>query len=304
MIEEIWLETQGHTNIYMKKWSNPNIQPKAVVQLSHGMVEHINRYNEFADFLVSKGMVVVGNDHRGHGKTGEQQGLFGYFAETDGFEKTTNDLMYISKYIKKKYPNVPLFLLGHSMGSFLARRYIQNYSQMIDGLILSGTGYYPPALAKVGRALASTRPPKEKSNLMNYLTIGNNNRAIKHKKSAFDWLTRDETVIQNYISDPYTGFVPTGRFFYDLMSGLIKIHNPKLNESIRIDLPILLIGGDADPVGQFGSGVFKTAHLLEKAGIDDIITLLFEDGRHEVLNEINRQEVFQVIHKWIVDRLD
>src|SRR5699024_7505818 len=121
-----------------------------------------------------------------------------------------------------------------------------------------------------GKIIAGKVPAKEESRLMNYLALGNNNRAIKHKQSAFDWLSGDERIIQDFMADPYTGFIPTGGFFYDLMSGLVNIHNEKLNTSIRSDLPVFLISGEEDPVGQFGKGVFKTAHLLEKAGIQEI----------------------------------
>jgi len=300
---DIWIKTEDDTNVYIKKWFTPNIEPKAIVQLSHGMVEHINRYHHFAEFLLSKRILVYGNDHRGHGYTGEKQGLFGYFSKTDGFDKTTNDLVEVTQHIREDYPDTPIYLLGHSMGSFLARRYIQEHSHLIDGLILSGTGYYPPLIAKLGQILASTQSPTEKSQFMNNLTIGNNNKAIKQANTSFDWLTRDEQVVQAYIDDPYTGFIPTGRFFYDLMSGLTRIHKNHLNAGIRYDLPILLISGDADPVGQNGKGVFKTGHLFEKAGVQDITIRLYENGRHEILNEINQHEVYQDIYHWISHRL-
>lgn len=298
-----WLKSTDQTDIYVKKWANETNHPKAIVQLSHGMVEHIERYTPFAEFLLSHNIFVFGNDHRGHGETGVEQGLLGYFSDADGFEKTKEDLYTVTKHIQHEYPDTPLLLFGHSMGSFLARRYIQTYSHEINGLILSGTGYFSSPEIKLGKALANRLPPKEKSHLMNYLTIGNNNRAIKHKKSAFDWLTRDADAIQSYIEDPLSGFVPTARFFYDLMSGLEMIHSSQLNNGIRTDLPILLMSGDEDPVGKYGRGVLKTAHLLEDAGIESVMTMLFEHGRHEMLNEINNKEVFQFIYKWISQHL-
>lgn len=299
MDEDFWLKSPDQTNIRVRKWINKTNSPKAIVQLSHGMVEHIDRYSPFAEFLLSHNIFVFGNDHRGHGKTGLEQGLLGYLSDEDGFEKTKEDLYTVTKYIQQHYPNTPILLFGHSMGSFLARRYIQTYSHDVSGLILSGTGYFSLPEIKLGKILANRLPPKEKSHIMNYITTGSNNRAIKHKKSAFDWLTRDDEEIQIYLKDSLTGFVPTARFFYDLMSGLEMIHNPILNEGIRTDLPILLISGNQDPVGKYGKGVLKTAHLFDNTGIESIMVMLFEHGRHEMLNEINNKEVFQFIYKWI-----
>lgn len=299
MFVDTWMKMEDGVDLYVRKWVKQDTEPVAIIQLAHGMIEHINRYNEFADFLVSNRIFVYGNDHRGHGKTGEQQGLFGYFAEENGFEKAADDLFQITKQIKIDYPHAPVFLFGHSMGSFLARRYIQKHSSVIAGLILSGTGYYPSMTVKAGQTIAGMLPPKEQSKLMNYLTLGSNNKGIKERKSKFDWLTRDDQVIQDFIEDPYTGFIPTAGFFYDLMSGLTDIHNQKFNLRIRPDLPIFLISGDADPIGMNGKGVFKTAHLLEEAGIQDVVTMLFENGRHELLNEVNREEVFNTVLYWI-----
>lgn len=167
MEKTAWITTEDHVDIYLKKWYSSE-KPKAIVQLSHGMVEHINRYNEFAQFLVEQGIFVYGNDHRGHGHTGEKQGLLGYFAEEDGFTKTVNDLQMISKKIKLDHPNTPLFLFGHSMGSFLARNYLQKFSEEIDGVILSGTGYFPTLTSHAGKRIAAILPAKEESKFNEY----------------------------------------------------------------------------------------------------------------------------------------
>lgn len=301
--QEFWLTTEDQVDVYVKKWFKKGREPKAIVQLAHGMMEHINRYDEFATFLVKNDIVVYGNDHRGHGKTGAKQGLIGFLAESDGFSKTTNDLYEITKLIKKDYPSVPLFLFGHSMGSFLVREYIQKYSNMVDGVILSGTGYYPSAIIEGGKLLARTLPPKEESHLMDYLSFGQNNRKIKEKKTKFDWLSRDDQSVQAYIDDSQTGFVATARFFYDLMTGLGMIHNTEHNRLIRGDLPMLLISGDADPVGDYSKGIWKTADLYKRAGLNNFSVMLFNDARHELLNELNKEEVYQALYQWIENRL-
>lgn len=298
--KSFWLQMQDNVEIYVKRWFDPAKKPKAIVQLAHGMVEHIGRYNEFADYLVENDIFVYGNDHRGHGKTGEKQGLFGYLADEDGFEKTKNDLLQITSKIKQEYPDTPLILLGHSMGSFLARNYIQENSALINGVILSGTGHYPKLTSHLAKYIASTLPPKEKSKLMNSLSFHSYNKHFKSRKTNFDWLSADEKVVQTYMEDPLCGHIPTARFFHDLMDGIITIHNKKLNKSIRSDLPMLLISGVEDPVGDYAKGVWKTAHLYNETGLENVMTMLYEDGRHELLNEINRDEVYQAIYHWIL----
>ncbi|WP_284141125.1 alpha/beta hydrolase [Virgibacillus sp. LDC-1] len=299
MKKSYWLSMKDGVDVHVVSWTNPQEQPKAIVQLSHGMVEHIERYDEFANFLLNERIFVFGNDHRGHGKTGQKQGILGYFAAEDGFTKTASDLFTITTDIKSTYPNIPLFLLGHSMGSFLARKYIQTHSHAIKGVILAGTGYYPTSLTMVGKQMASILPPTKKSKLMNQLAFGSNNNRIKGKITKFDWLTQDKEAVKAYIEDPLTGFVPTARFFYDLMSGLQDIHQKQANGSIRKDLPMLLISGAADPVGSYGKGVWKTAQLYEEAGLEKVTTMLYENGRHELLNELNKKEVYQAISGWI-----
>lgn len=299
MEKTFWMRADDNTAIYVKKWYTDNEKPKAIVQLSHGMVEHINRYDAFAEYLLGQNIFVYGNDHRGHGNTGKEQGLLGYFAEEDGFAKTTEDLYMITNQIKSDHPATPVFLFGHSMGSFLARNYLQNYSREIDGIIISGTGYFPALQSHAGKLLANLLPPKEESKLMNALAFGKYNKKIKPKNTAFDWLSSDEKVIQTYMEDPHAGFIPTARFFYDLMDGLITMNDPKQNRSIRKNIPMLLISGDADPVGNYAKGIWKTAHLYEKSGLEKITTMLFSEGRHELLNESNKEEVYSAIYRWI-----
>lgn len=299
MRTEFWIESADDVEIYVRKWVNENKQPKAIVQLAHGMMEHIDRYDDFASYLVDNDIFVYGNDHRGHGKTGKKQGLVGYLSDQDGFAKTANDLYKVTKVIKKAYPATPLILFGHSMGSFLVRQYIQSHSDLIDGVILSGTGYFPTYVTKAGSLLARRLPPKEKSHMMNFLAFGLNNRKVNNKKTEFDWLTRDDKAVQTYIDDPRTGFIPTARFFYDLMEGLQTIHDSKLNQCIQKDLPMLLISGDADPVGDYAKGIWKTARLYEQIGMNHIKVMLFPEARHELLSELNKEEVYQAVDDWI-----
>lgn len=304
MEQESWMTVSDHSKVYVKKWFKQNEQPKAIVQIAHGMAEHIERYNDFATFLVNNNIFVYGNDHRGHGKTGEQQGRFGYFSDTNGFRRVATDIYELTNHIKSEYPNTPLFLFGHSMGSFLARKYIQDYSLLIDGVILSGTGYHTKVTTQLAKRLAEKLSPKEKSNLLNKLVFQAYNKKIPRHETEFDWLTRDKQAVQQYIADPYSGFVPTARFFYDLMDGLQMIQQKEANQSIRKELPIFIMSGDADPVGNYGKGIWKTAHYYRSVGLKDLKVMLFAGGRHELLNEINKDEVYETIYEWITRKIN
>lgn len=303
MEKEYWLKMNDETPVYVKRWTDPNRESKAIIQLSHGMAEHINRYNDFANVLVENGFDVYGNDHRGHGKTGEKQGLMGFLAEQDGFSKTATDLHTITTHIKQTQPHKPVFLFGHSMGSFLARHYIQIYSYDIDGVILTGTGYTKKPLITLAKSIAAILPKKEASPFMNKLVFENFNKHIQHPKTSFDWLSRDQKEVETYINDSYCGFIPTGRFFYDLMTGLEYIQSDKQNKMIRHDLPVLIMSGDADPVGSYEQGVWKTVQLYEKAGLQSVQVSLYNDARHELLHEINKEEVYQTTLQWLYDHI-
>lgn len=296
--KSFWYTTTDQTEIHVTHWSNEQT-PKAIIQIAHGMAEHILRYDDFANNLLSNGFHVYGSDHRGHGKTGESQGLLGYFSEADGFSKVVNDLYEVTKQIKQQYPAIPIILFGHSMGSFITRKYIQTYSNEIHSVILCGTGFFSKLTTVPAKILARTLPAKKESKLLNHLAFGNYNKRIDNPYNNFAWLSRDEAEVEKYTVDPFCGFIPTARFFYDLMDGLNHIHQPKNNLTIRKDLPMLIISGDADPVGNYGKGVFKVANFYEKIGIEQIKTMLIAGAMHEILNETNKLEVYQLITNWI-----
>lgn len=303
MEETFWIQSEADgTPIFTKKFFSDK-KPKALVQIAHGMAEHIQRYDEFAQFLVEQGIFVYGNDHRGHGESGLKQGLLGYFSERDGFLKAAKDLYQITKQMKNDYPDTPIFLFGHSMGSFLARCYMQQHSEEIDGVILSGTGYFPYHLTAFGKQIALRLEQKKASPLMNKLAFGGYNRKISYPKTAFDWLSRDDREVQKYVEDPLSGYIPTARFFVDLFTGIEQMQNKNANRSVHKDLPLLFISGDHDPVGNYGRGVWKSAELYESLGFRHITVLLYEKARHELLHEINRKEVFSSILKWMEQHL-
>lgn len=305
-LEQSWLKMDDGTDIFVRSWKGEG-KPKAILQILHGMAEHIGRYEPFAKFLVEKGIWVYGHDHRGHGETGKKAGLFGFFAEENGFDKVTADSYNVTLHIKKEFADVPLFLFGHSMGSFIARRYIQKYRNGLAGVILSGTTGNPGLLGKVGKWLAKREMKKlgkrTPSPLMDKLIFGSYNKGFEAAKNKFAWLSRDEEEVEKYIQDPYCGFVCTSGFFYDLLSGLEKIHDAKEIRNIQKDLPFFIFSGDRDPVGAYSIGVKKVIEQYKKHGINNITSVFYRDGRHEMLNEINRNIVFLDIWTWIDKQL-
>ncbi len=298
-----WLTMDDQVKVHVKQWQVRGEKPRAILQLSHGMAEHIERYDPFAQYLVEKGIYVFGNDHRGHGQTGKSAGRMGFLAKQDGFERIVDDLYTITLHIQKEYPETPVFLLGHSMGSFVARRYIQKYADAIQGVIISGTAYSPGVAGKMGKMLALMEErrsgPTAPSPLMNRLVFGANNKSFHNPITAFDWLCSNSEVVENYIDDPLCGFICSSRFFYDLLTGLEMIHDPNLIQTIPKDLPMLIFSGDMDPIGNNGKGIQKVVQQYKKNGLNNIEYKLFTNGRHEMLNEVNKDEVYTFVFDWI-----
>ncbi|MGV3467409.1 MAG: alpha/beta hydrolase [Heyndrickxia sp.] len=303
-----WVRMDDETEIYVKKWEVENAVPYAILQISHGMAEHIERYDEFAKFLVTKGIFVYGNDHRGHGHTGERAGLHGYFSDEDGFERVVDDLFEINKVIRKEHPDIPVFLFGHSMGSFLARRFIQKYAESIKGVIISGTSGNAGLLGRIGKSIAKREirknGAKTPSPLMNRLTFGNYNRSIDLPKTEFDWLTKDPDEVEKYMSDPYCGFVCSAGFFFDLITGMERIHQNRHIQGIPKALPMFIFSGEEDPVGGRTKGVRKVIAQYERNGLQNIDSVFFKEGRHEMLNEVNKHDVFNAVYSWMLKQLN
>jgi alpha-beta hydrolase superfamily lysophospholipase len=302
-------QTNDGVEIFVKKWT-PEIeeQPRAVVQIAHGMAEHIERYDSFANELAAHNIVVYGNDHRGHGRTATLNNSPGFFADEQGFEKVVDDMKMLTDLIRKDHPNVPVILFGHSMGSFLSRRYIQLHGDELSGVILSGTGGDPGLMGKVGRVIASREMKKKgkrtPSPLLNKLTFGSYNKSFKPNRTEFDWLSRNSEEVDKYIKDPHCGGVFSAGFFYDLLDGLGTINKPENIRAIPTTLPIFLVSGSQDPVGANTKGVMKTCQAYKRAGITDVTFRFYEDARHELLNEINRDEVQADIISWIDEHIN
>ncbi len=274
------------------------------MHILHGMAEHSGRYDAFAREFAQLGYFISMHDHRGHGQTAEYNGELGFFAEQDGFSLIVEDAKEVIEYIRQQHELPELVLLGHSMGSFVARRYMQLYSHTVHKVILSGTGCYALSHAAgypLAKVLAGVQGKHAPSQLLNNMGFASYNKSVIQPDTAFDWLTRDAQAVQQYIEDPQCGFVASHQFFVDVMSGLRIISNRAEMARIRPDLPVLLISGTADPVGNYGHGVYKVARQLQKAGVENIKVYLFEEMRHEILNELNKKQVYEVIKRWLIN---
>lgn len=291
--------------IVATKWE-PEVPARAVVQIAHGMAEHMARYDSFARFLGERGFAVYGNDHRGHGQTAAE-GIRGWFAEENGFELVVQDLVQLTQIIRREQPELPVFLFGHSMGSFLVRRTIQLDGEELQGVILCGTGSDPGLLGKLGLALAKREVRRKGGRALSptlaKLTLGNFNRNFRPQRTRYDWLSRDEREVDRYIADPLCGGVFTAGFYADLLTGLITIHRRENIQKTPVDLPVLLIAGDQDPVGDYGKGVQQVYEMYRRVGLEDITCRLYPEGRHEILNELNKEEVYKEIADWLEKRV-
>ena len=279
----------------------PDSKPKGILQISHGMCEYIDRYDRFMSFLANKGYIVAGHDHLGHGQSSEEA-EYGYFGAKDGYKNLVEDLHHMTLLVKAKYGNLPYVLLGHSMGSFIARLYLSDYSSELDGAIICGTGG-PVPMSSEGIKLANFLCKKKgdfyRSSKLDRMLFGSFNDRIKPKRTPKDWLTRDASIVDKYLQDPKCMFTFTAAGFRDLMTLSTKVNISRWYESLSVELPVLLISGDMDPVGNYGKGVTKVYERLKKTGLKDVSMILYPGARHEILNELNFQEVYTDIENWI-----
>jgi alpha-beta hydrolase superfamily lysophospholipase len=301
--ESFKLTVSDNTDVHVYRWIPDN--PVAVVQIAHGMAEHAARYADFAQALVDAGYAVYANDHRGHGKTAGSLDNVGFFGDSNGWDRVVQDMRDLHRRIRSEHVDCPFFLFGHSMGSFLVRNYIFGDTRDVCGAILSGTGQNPKLLVSAGKLVAKwearRKGPKAKSRLMNNMSFGSFNKPFRPNRTDFDWLSRDDDEVDKYIADPFCGDVFTAGFFVDMMTGLQTIAEPENIRNIRRDLPIFLFSGENDPVGNNGKAIRQVYEIYRNAGIRDVTYRLYENGRHEMLNEINRQEVYADVIAWMDD---
>jgi alpha-beta hydrolase superfamily lysophospholipase len=289
--------------IFVYHWhSREQRQPRAIVQIAHGMGEHAGRYERVAEALITAGYEVYANDHRGHGLTAgtpDQVGKTG----TDGFNKMANAMAQLTDEIMERHPGTPIYLFGHSMGSFLAQQYMYRYGYKVAGVILSGTNGKHSPLLQIGiliaRSIASWRGDDHRSPLLMMLTLGSYNKAFRPNRTDCDWLSRDEAEVDRYVADPLCGDIFTAGFFRDFFRGLLVIHRHHHMVQISKQQPVLIIGGERDPVGQMGKGVRQLLGMYNRLGMEKVTCKLYPGGRHEMLNETNREQVTNDLLIWL-----
>ncbi|BDA63811.1 alpha/beta fold hydrolase [Actinomyces capricornis] len=281
-------------------------RPRAVIQVVHGMAEHAARYGRFAAAAVKAGYAVYADDHRGHGATAAAEDR-GHLADEDGWSLVVGDLSALLDRIRAAYPGVPVVLMGHSWGSFLARDLATRRGEELAGLILLGTGSGVGTLTAPGMALASAesrmRGRSRPSRLLHALAFGPYRRHFTPNRTEVDWLSRDPVEVDRYVADPLCGFVTTSGFFLDLLAGMATVSSRDHARSMPQGLPMLLASGDHDPVGAMGAGVRRVATMYRHAGVREVALTLYPGARHELLNETNREQVVADLLAWITAHL-
>lgn len=292
----------GNTEIHTIEWK-PVGEVRAVLQICHGMVEYIRRYDEFAQFLCREGYYVVGNDHLGHGKSIQAKSEYGFFNEKYGNACVLGDMHTLRQRTEKKYPGVPYFMLGHSMGSSLLRQYIQMYGNGLSGAVLMGTvaDHKKAALLfgkRLCRVMAAFRGWHYRSKMVDNLVLGAYNKKFKPARTRADWITSDNENLDMYVADPLCSFTSTVNAYYNVFSGMIGIQRKESVYMIPKGLPVLFVSGADDPVGEFGKGVRKIYEKYRAAGIRDVTLRLYTGDRHEILNETDRDQVYKDLLGW------
>ena len=304
--QNIYKSANGVSNVTYYILVPEEVEVRGIVQLSHGMCEYFSRYTTFAKYLCSLGFIVCGNDHIGHGASVARSSELGFFATRDGWKYLVQDVEQLTDLMQRRYPDLPYFLLGHSMGSLIARLYLTEYGDKLSGCILIGTaGPHPAAFsaARLADSIARSRGMTYRSGFLSSLTFKGYNRKIKQPHTVFDWLSRDDTVVSLYQSDEKCNFIFTATGFRDLYTLLAKANASHTFRRTPRRLPLLFLSGDKDPVGKYGDGVRRVVNLYRGAGVKNIEVIFYKDARHEVLNELGRLDAFGDISRWLETQL-
>lgn len=296
------LNTSDGQECFVYRWL-PQGAPKGVVQIAHGLAEHAGRYARLAAELNAAGYAVYANDHRGHGRTARSKQNLGFFSQSDGWNKCVDDMWRLNQRIVEEHPDVPVILLGHSMGSTLAEQFIGDHGGSLAGVVLSGANGKPTAMAALGRMI--TRAERWRlggrghSQLINSLTFAAFNKRFAPARTPFDWLSRDPAEVDKYIADPLCGFSASVQLWIDLLGGWQNVSTAAHRNRIPKTLPVYLIAGDCDPVGGNTRQLEPWIAEYRADGINDLQHRFYPGARHELFNEINRGEVIADLLGWL-----
>lgn len=306
--EEFFYDSRDNkSKIHAVRWIPESGTPKCIIQIVHGMAEHIERYHEFAMYLAQQGILVTGEDHLGHGQSKGEYSLQGYFCSQDPATVLVRDVHRLKKLTQEKYPMVPYFLVGHSMGSFITRNYLCRYGSGIQGAVIMGTGMKSKGLLVFSKITANIVKlffgEKHVSHFLDKAAFGSFNKKIMNPRTPKDWLTKDNQKVDDYLKDPNCNFVFTVNGFLTLFELIDRIVNKENLNKIPKELPVYMISGKDDPVGDYGKGVEKAYASLEMAGLTNMELKLYQEDRHELLNETDREKVAEDIYLWIKKQL-
>lgn len=301
--ESSFRSADGRSNIHYEVWK-PEKEPVCVLQIIHGMSEYVGRYAAFAEFLNSYGVLVCGEDHIGHGHSAEPKD-YGYMGKGGGWENIVEDVHTLRGMMQKDYPGIPYVMMGHSMGSFLIRAYLQKHQEGLAAAIIMGTGGKNPAAGAglfITKLVRKLKGDYHRSAFLTKTAFGSYLDRIPDARTNNDWLSRDTAVVDAYIADPMCGFVFTTSGYQELMEVLIQINTKEWYASIAKDLPIMVIAGAEDPVGAYGAGPKEVADGLKAAGCKDVQLKLYDGMRHEILNEIGKEQVMYDLKDFIFEK--
>ena len=299
--------SDGKTMIHVNKWEPEDRPVKAVVQIAHGVAEYGKRYDDFASFLCENGYVVVANDHLGHGESLIEDAPMVYFGEENGWWNVIDDVEYLREKTHLEYPDVPYFLFGHSMGSFISRSHLIRYKGRLDGCILCGTGFLAKPMIFGGKIIANMEikrlGKKGYSKVADNLAFGAYNKKFAPNRTAFDWISLSKENVDAYIADPLCGGNTTLGLFRDMLDGLTYVNSKNNIASMDKEQPVLFIAGDQDPVGEMGKAVTKAYNAFKDAGLKDVKIKLYKGLRHEILNEKEHQKVYEDVLGWLEEKV-
>jgi len=276
---------------------------RGIVHIIHGLSEHAGRYERLAEELTAEGYQVFAHDQRGHGRTARSDAAFGFVADSNGWQSLVDDTIQLCEAERRLFPQLPLYLFGHSMGTYVAQQILYQAPNLPDAVILSGPNGDVGLLTRLGRLIARVERLRQgrhgRSDLINALSFGAFNREFSPNRTSYDWLSRDETAVDHYIADPFCGFLATNQFWVDLLDAIIEIARPANREKIRRELPIYIFSGRNDPVNKQGRGAEHLAETYRGMGIRNVSYRVYAKARHETLNELNRDEVIGHIIEWL-----
>lgn len=297
--------TDSKNNLNVIIWETEK-EPIGVLQIVHGMAEYIDRYDNFAKYMTEQGFNVIGHDHLGHGHSVSDERDYGFFAEENGDKIIIEDMHSVTQYAREKWEELPNFILGHSMGSFCLRQYLTKYSNDVFGAIIMGTGWIPSAAALLGKTIATNTCKSKGSHTVNplliKLTLEPYNKPFAPARTNCDWLSRDEKQVDLYVSDKLCGFDFTAGAYKDFFTILEKIAKNRQLIGMRKSLPILITSGSVDPVGG-KKACEKLNAQYKRCGIDDVTLKLWENDRHEILNELDKSDVYDYIYNWLKNKI-